>query len=69
MWSFSGENLKWDGLPMPSLYGEKQIGNAATALMALIQLDDNLAVTRESVDQGLINTSLPGRFQRIPGSL
>ncbi len=67
MWSFSGENLKWDGLPMPSLYGEKQIGNAATALMALIQLDDNLAVTRESVDRGLSNTSLPGRFQRIPG--
>ncbi len=67
MWSFSGENLIWDGLPMPSLYGEKQIGNAATALMALIQLDDNLAVTRESVDRGLSNTSLPGRFQRIPG--
>ena len=67
MWSFSGEKLNWEGLPMPSLYGEKQIGNAATALMALIQLDDNLAVTRESVEQGLSNFSLPGRFQRIPG--
>jgi len=67
MWSFSGENLIWDDLPMPSLYGEKQIGNAATALMALIQLDDHLAVTRESVDRGLSNTSLLGRFQRIPG--
>jgi len=66
-WSFSGEKLNWDGLPMPSLYGETQIGNAATALMALIQLDVQLPVTRESVDRGLSNTSLPGRFQLIPG--
>lgn len=67
-WSFSDEKLNWDDLPMPSLYGETQIGNAATALMALIQLDEQLPVTRESVDRGLSNICLPGRFQVIPGA-
>lgn len=66
-WSFSNGDISWDGLPMPSLYGEIQIGNAATALMGLVMLDDQLPVTRESVDRGLKNISLPGRFQRIPG--
>lgn len=66
-WSFKSEYISWDGLPMPSLYGETQIGNAATALMGLVHVDDKLPVTRESVDRGLANISLPGRFQRIQG--
>lgn len=67
LWSFSSGKLNWDGLPVPNLYGEAQIGNAATALMALIQIDEQLPVTRECVDRGLSNISLPGRFQRIQG--
>lgn len=67
LWSFSSRKLNWDGLPVPNLYGEAQVGNAATALMALIQLDEQLPVTRECVDRGLSNISLPGRFQRIQG--
>jgi len=66
-WSFKSEKVNWDGLPMPSLYGETQIGNAATALMALIQLDKSLPVTRESVNRGLSNIYLLGRFQNIQG--
>ena len=67
VWSFKSENINWDGLPMPSLYGKTQVGNAATALMGLIHVDKKLPVTRESVDRGLANISLPGRFQRIQG--
>ena len=52
---------------MPSLYGDIQLGNAATALMVLSCMDEALPVTRESVDRGLANISLPGRFQRIQG--
>jgi len=66
-WSFNCENISWEDLPVPSLYGKAQIGNAATALMGLVQIDDRLPVTRESVDRGLGNISLPGRFQRIQG--
>ena len=67
MWSFSSEGLNWDCLPLPSLYGETQIGNAATALMALVRIDEKLPVTRESVDRGLSNLKLAGRFQRMDG--
>ncbi|MEJ2115771.1 MAG: bifunctional tetrahydrofolate synthase/dihydrofolate synthase [Gammaproteobacteria bacterium] len=67
-WSFSSENTNWDNLPMPSLYGEVQLSNAATALMVLNRMDEMLPVTRECIDYGLSNISLPGRFQRIQGS-
>ncbi len=67
-WSFSSETINWDNLPIPSLYGEVQLSNAATALMALNRMDEMLPVTRECVDYGLSNISLPGRFQRIQGS-
>ena len=66
-WSFKSENINWDNLPIPSLYGEVQLSNAASALIALNRMDDMLPVTRESVDRGLRNISLPGRFQRIQG--
>ncbi|MEM7400561.1 MAG: bifunctional tetrahydrofolate synthase/dihydrofolate synthase [Pseudomonadota bacterium] len=66
-WSFNCKNLTWDNLPMPSLYGDVQLGNAATALMALTCMDSSLPVTRECVDHGLSKISLPGRFQRIQG--
>jgi len=67
LWSFECENIRWNDLPMPSLYGEKQVGNAATALMGMRQIDQDLPVTRESVDRGLANISLPGRFQIMQG--
>ena len=66
-WSFESHKLSWNSLPMPSLYGRAQISNAATALMALKSIDNILPLTRESVDLGLSNISLLGRFQRISG--
>lgn len=64
-WSFQSSKLNLDNLLMPSLYGVTQVGNAATALMGLLSIDDKLPVTRESVDQGLGTIHLLGRFQRI----
>ena len=52
---------------MPSLYGDIQLGNAATAIMAMAYMDRQLPVTQDSVDRGLANIKLPGRFQRIQG--
>ena len=64
-WTFNCKQFAWENLPLPSLYGDVQLGNAATALMAITSMDEKLPVTRECVDRGLNNISLPGRFQRI----
>ena len=66
-WSFNSEKMSWDNLPIPSLYGDVQLGNVATALMGVVCMDEILPVTRESIDHGLTNINLPGRFQRIQG--
>ena len=67
-WSFHSSNLDWENLPMPSLYGDIQVSNAATALMGLQCADEKLPVTRESIDRGLNNINLLGRFQRMTGA-
>ena len=67
-WSFHSSKVNWENLPMPSLYGDAQVSNAATALMGLVSIDDKMPVTRQSVDRGLSNINLLGRFQRITGS-
>lgn len=66
-WSFQSGKLDWDGLPVPNLYGDVQVGNAAAALMSLQCLDEVLPVQRESVEQGLQDICLAGRFQRVAG--
>ncbi len=66
-WSFHASNLDWQDLPMPNLYGETQLSNAATALMGVNCLDEVLPVTRNCIENGLSNINLLGRFQRLPG--
>jgi dihydrofolate synthase/folylpolyglutamate synthase len=53
------------GLPAPALCGVAQLGNAATALAALRELEARLPLTRAAVETGLRAVSLPGRFQRL----
>jgi len=66
--------VRWDyrdgagalaGLPEPGLGGGVQITNAAASLAALRALDQRLPLPRPAVERGLLNASLPGRFQRI----
>lgn len=66
-WSFHSAKLDWNNLPVPNLYGDVQISNAAVALMGVQCLDEKLPVKRESVESGLRNICLSGRFQRILG--
>ena len=66
-WSFQSEQLTWDSLPMPSLYGDAQLVNAAVALMSVQCLDDVLPVKQESIGPGMQDISLCGRFQRGSG--
>ncbi len=64
-WSFHTPTLDWKDLPVPNLYGDVQVGNAATALMSLQCLEDELPVTHEVAAQGLTEVCLSGRFQRV----
>ena len=64
-WSFHTPKLDWGDLPVPNLYGDVQVGNAATALMSIQCLDGILPVGRESIEHGLGDICLLGRFQRV----
>lgn len=55
------------GLPYPSLRGDYQLYNAASALTALDALAERFPVTQANVRDGLISAVIPGRFQVLPG--
>ena len=56
-----------EDLPYPSLRGDYQMYNAASALLALEMLSDRFPVTQGDVREGLISGVIPGRFQVLPG--
>lgn len=66
-WDFHGMNGTRNALPYPALRGAYQLNNAAAALAALDVLKDKLPVSMEAVRRGLVEVSLPGRFQVLPG--
>jgi dihydrofolate synthase/folylpolyglutamate synthase len=57
----------YDNLPRPALHGELQFDNASAVLCALECLSSRLPVTREAIETGLRNVTLPGRFQIVRG--
>jgi dihydrofolate synthase / folylpolyglutamate synthase len=61
-----GQHLR-SGLPYPALRGDYQLDNAANALAALQLLRVRFPVTQAQIRQGLVNVTLPGRFQVLPG--
>ena len=63
VWDFYWGNEWLENLPRPSLFGRIQIVNAATALMALHCLKEQLPVSRQSMCVGLSQVQLSGRFQ------
>ncbi|MEN6587253.1 MAG: bifunctional tetrahydrofolate synthase/dihydrofolate synthase [Sulfuricella sp.] len=63
-WSLGGWRLT---LPYPSLRGAYQFDNASACLAALEALKDKLPVTPENIRRGLLEASVPGRFQVLPG--
>ena len=66
-WDFQvGGRVEHAALPLPALPGPIQVGNAATALMALRYVADRAPMTHDTIMRGLRAVSLPGRFQRVP---
>lgn len=66
-WAYGGRNQRRNGLAYPALRGANQLLNASAALAAIESLRDRLAVPQQAVRLGLIQVSLPGRMQILPG--
>lgn len=57
-----GRELK---LPLPALAGAWQRGNAACAVIALLELSERLPLSEEAMAAGLRTVQLPGRYQVV----
>jgi dihydrofolate synthase/folylpolyglutamate synthase len=68
-WDWYYGNVQRLGLPLPALRGEIQLQNAAGVLMALYCLHDELPLSQNQIRDGLLNVSIAGRFQIIPGTI
>jgi len=68
-WDFECGALHLRGLPLPSLGGTHQVGNAATALTALAAAEFGVELTHATVSQALRGVRIAGRFQRIAGEV
>jgi len=66
-WAFAGRQQRRNALAYPALRGANQLLNASGALAALEALRERLAVPQQAVRLGLLQASLPGRFQILPG--
>ncbi|SFM10715.1 bifunctional tetrahydrofolate synthase/dihydrofolate synthase [Nitrosomonas communis] len=66
-WNFKGPRGSYSSLPYPALRGSYQLKNASVCLTALDMLRDKLPVTANDVRRGLLEVTLPGRFQVLPG--
>ena len=67
-WAWHTETERRVGLPEPHLKGSFQYSNAATALMALALLKQDLPVSQAEIRSGLMSVKLPGRFQVLSTS-
>lgn len=68
-WDFCSSDANLIGLPFPELVGRHQLRNAAAALAVLVSLSDRIPITPSAIHQGLKRAYLPGRFQRISGTV
>jgi dihydrofolate synthase/folylpolyglutamate synthase len=69
LWDFECDTLRLQDLPLPSLAGGHQVGNAASALAALAAADFKVALSHAAVARALRETRIAGRFQRIAGEV
>jgi dihydrofolate synthase/folylpolyglutamate synthase len=66
-WRYWSWRTRRNGLPVPALRGEHQLRNASAALAALDCLHARLPVDMGAVRRALVEASVPGRFQVLPG--
>lgn len=64
-WSFSFQDTLYENLPNNELATQ----NRATALMAIMLLQNRLPIERTDIDKGLSGLSLPGRIQIVNGPI
>lgn len=68
-WHWQGERQSYRDLPRPALPGAHQLANAASVLMVLEMLAEQLPVSRVAIEAGLKWVQLPGRIQILPGKV
>lgn len=66
-WNFHGVSNVRNALPYPALRGAFQLHNASAALAVLDVLREKLPVSMAAIRRGLVEVTLPGRFQVLPG--
>ncbi|HEX4299575.1 MAG TPA: bifunctional tetrahydrofolate synthase/dihydrofolate synthase [Gammaproteobacteria bacterium] len=66
IWTWKAGPREFRGLPTPALLGRIQYDNAAAAIAAL-QSHPRLAVPEAAVRRGLVEATIPARFQRLEG--
>jgi len=67
-WDFISSEISYYSLPMPSLRGHEQLNNAALSLAILAKLRSRFPVSLSQIKFGLLQTTLIGRFQVLPGT-
>jgi dihydrofolate synthase / folylpolyglutamate synthase len=68
LWHWQGREHSLPNLPLPSLHGQQQVANAATALAALAELRARLPLSSDHVATGLRQARLRGRFEVVHGN-
>lgn len=68
-WCWKSQDQDYIDLPVPALKGQHQFNNASTVLMAITEMQPYLPVNKKSIESGLKNTHLTGRFQLIEGDV
>ena len=66
-WNYRSAAGARNALPYPALRGAYQLNNASAALAVLDVVREKLPVNMEAARRGLVEVSLPGRFQVLPG--
>ena len=67
-WDFYAPGVNYYSLPFPSLRGTEQLKNACLALAILAELRNRFPLSLTQIKSGLLQTSLVGRFQVLPGT-
>jgi dihydrofolate synthase/folylpolyglutamate synthase len=66
-WDWQSGERRRPGLPLPALNGDFQLLNAASVLMTVELLAQQLPVTNDDIQTGLQSVVLPGRLQLVSG--
>lgn len=66
-WNYFGKKKGRSALPLPALRGAYQLNNASSVLAVLDVLKGRLPVSMDAVRRGLVEVTLPARFQMVPG--